>query len=167
MKTKLLLPNRFKRIGWFIFIPCLVMTVVSLIADMTESFGLFNFFNGKHLFFQWTSKVIMEGKSDDLFASQDFMGEILLTLTAMSFFLVAFTKERQEDEWIEKVRLESLLWGFYGHLLFFLLAVWAGYSLNFYVFLSWNMLVAPLVFLFRFHWLVYVKPYFEERRATA
>lgn len=165
MDTKLLLPNRFKRVGWLVFVPCFVLTILALLNMHEDGIASVRFFDGPHLFSKWTTINEVGGK--DIFDSKDFAGEILMTLTAIGFCLVAFTKERQEDEWISKVRLESLLWGFYGHLFFFFVAIWAGYSLDFYVWLSWNMLVAPLIFLLRFHWLVYVKPYFEERRATA
>ena len=166
MHTKLLLPNRYKRLGWIIFVPCLILTILSIL----EIFPLMTFFNGDHFFSQWTTvKAPEKGLIQALFdeSSNDIAGEILMTLTAIGFFFVAFSRERTDDEWIMKVRLESLLWAFYVHLGAFLLSVWLSYSLAFYVFLSWNMLTAPLVFLARFHWIVYVKPYLEERRATA
>lgn len=166
MDTKLLLPNRFKRIGWFIFVPCLILTILSIL-QLTSALS---FFDGEHILSQWTTiKVPEKGTLEALFdeTSNDLAGEILMTLTALGFFFVAFSRERTDDEWIMKVRLESLLCAFYAHLGGFLLSVWLSYSLAFYAVLSWNMLTAPLVFLARFHWIVYVKPYLEERRAAA
>jgi hypothetical protein len=166
MDTKLLLPNRFKRIGWLLFVPCLILTVFSIL----QLFPSLSFFDGEHILSQWTTiKVPEKGTLAALFdeTSNDLAGEILMTLTAIGFFFLAFSRERTDDEWIMKVRLESLLWAFYAHLGGFLLSVWFTYSLSFYAFISWNMLTTPLVFLARFHWIVYVKPFFEERRATA
>lgn len=166
MYTKLLLPNRYKRLGWIIFVPCLILTILSILQISPA----LSFFDGEHILSKWTTLVVSEQSSlakalDG--QSNDLAGEILMTLTALGFFFVAFSRERTDDEWIMRVRLESLLWGFYIHLAGFLVAAWLSYSLAFYVFLSWNMLTAPLVFLARFHWIVYVKPYLEERRAAA
>jgi len=166
MYTKLLLPNRYKRLGWFIFVPCLILTILSIVPIIPS----LSFFGSDHFLSQWTTFRVSEKGSLSEFLdgpSVDLAGEILMTLTAISFFFVAFSRERTDDEWIMKIRLESLLWAFYAHLGGFLLSVWFSYGLGFYVFLSWNMLTAPLVFLARFHWIVYVKPYLEERRATA
>lgn len=166
MDTKLLLPNRFKRIGWVLFVPCLILTILSIL-QLTPALS---FFDDGHILSQWTTiKVPEKGALETLFDenSNDLAGEILMTLTAIGFFFVAFSRERTDDEWIMKVRLESLLWAFYVHLGAFLVAVWFSYSLAFYAVLSWNMLTAPLVFLARFHWIVYVKPYLEERRVKA
>lgn len=165
METKLLLPNRYKRVGWIIFVPCLVLTILSILQVAP---GI-SFFDSDHIFAEWTNMNVAKDSGlgilfDD--SSNDLAGEILMTLTAIGFFFVAFSRERTDDEWIMKVRLESLLWAFYVHLAAFLLAVWLSYSLAFYAVLSWNMLTAPLVFLARFHWIVYIKPYLEERRAT-
>ena len=165
MYTKLLLPNRYKRLGWIIFVPCLILTILSIIPFIPS----LSFFEGEHILSQWT-KITVSEKNPlvGLFGdSTDFAGEILMTLTAIGFFFVAFSRERTDDEWIMRVRLESLLWAFYVHLGGFLLSVWFSYGLGFYMILSWNMLTAPLVFMARFHWIVYVKHYVEVSRATA
>jgi hypothetical protein len=166
MDTKLLLPNRFKRIGWVLFVPCLILTILGLLEIDSST----NFFGASHFFSQWTSIKVPPGSPLNAFLGEnisDFAGELLMTLTAIGFFFVAFSRERTDDEWIMKVRLESLLWGFYIHLVGFVLAAWLSYGLGFYLVLSWNMLTAPLVFLARFHWIVYLKPYLEERRTKA
>lgn len=166
MDTKLLLPNRFKRLGWLIFAPALILTILG----MLEVSSALSFFSDTHFLSEWTTIKVAEKGSLSAFLdgpTNDLAGEILMTLTAIGFFFVAFSRERTDDEWIMKVRLESLLWAFYVHLAAFFLSVWLSYGLAFYVVLSWNMLTAPLVFLARFHWIVYVKPYLEERRAAA
>lgn len=166
MDTKLLLPNRFKRLGWLIFAPALILTILG----MLEVSSALSFFSGDHFLSAWTTIRVAEKGSLSEFLdgpTNDLAGEILMTLTAIGFFFVAFSRERTDDEWIMKVRLESLLWAFYVHLAAFFLSVWLSYGLAFYVVLSWNMLTAPLVFLARFHWIVYVKPYLEERRTAA
>jgi hypothetical protein len=165
METKLLLPNFYKRIGWIVFVPCLILTVLALL----EVFESTSFFGPKHILYKWTAISVPQNDSLSAFfdgPSPDFAGEILMTLTAIGFFFIAFSKEKIDDEWIMKVRLESLLWGFCAHILGFLLATWLSYNLGFYMVLSWNMLVAPLVFLARFHWVVYIKSYLEQKEAA-
>ncbi len=164
MKTKLLLPSYFRTIGWIVFVPCFVLTLLSLIFSESDWFPPLNFFESSHVFSRWTT---CRNFNSNIFANDDFAGEILMTLTTLGFFCVAFSRLQIEDEWIGKVRLESLLWGFYLHTGFFIIATWGSYGLNFYIWLAWNMLVAPVTFLVRFNWIVYAKPYFEQKKLAA
>ena len=51
MDTKLLLPNRYKRLGWLIFVPCLILTMLSIL-QLTPALS---FFDGEHILSQWTT----------------------------------------------------------------------------------------------------------------
>src|SRR4051812_22516825 len=114
MPNKLLLPNKYKFIGWFLLIPATIFGVILSFNDF-EGFPLnanvlaIVDFSTKHLF---------------SFAEQN----ITNTLTGICFIagalLVGFSKEKKEDEFIEKLRLSSLLW-----------AVWVSYILLFLAFI--------------------------------
>lgn len=172
METKFLLPNRFKKIGWFLFVPGLLMTIVSLFIstffpnqDLLKSF---NFLGEDHIFKHITTIHHFRNsiKPFEGAENEDLANEIVMTLVALGFLWVAFSREKQEDEWVAKIRLESLLIGFYAYVILFIMGVWLIYWDNFLNFLYWSLLVAPVVFLIRFHWFVYIKPYLEERRAA-
>ena len=96
METKLLLPNRYKRLGWIIFVPCLILTILSIL-QLTPALS---FFDGEHILSKWTSiKVPEKGTLEAIFdeTSNDLAGEILMTLTAIGFFFVAFSRERTDE----------------------------------------------------------------------
>jgi hypothetical protein len=118
METKLLFPNRFKKVGWVLLVPGLVLTIMSIFSinfnllDIPKS--SFNFFNEGNLFSNWTTIQNVHPipffesyeKAQSRY-SEDFTGEIVMTLVALGFLLVAFSREKIEDEYIAKVRLES------------------------------------------------------------
>ena len=164
MQTKLLLPNRYKRPGWFIFMPCLIMVCMPFFLPEDSTW---NIFYSHNIFSKWT--LFEFPNSGDFFTpwkfkEVNFSDEIFLSLTAIGFFFVAFSRERIDDERIMSIRLESLLYAFYGHIAGFLIILWSTYDFSFMFVLSWNMLTAPVIFLIRFHWVVYVRPYWEDRR---
>ncbi len=181
METKLLFPNRFKKLGWVLLVPGLILTVMSIfsmnfnLVDTPKS--SINFFNEGNIFSHWTnvqnvhpipffeSGIIFESDNITIARySEDFTGEIVMTLVALGFLLVAFSREKIEDEWIAKVRLESFVWGFYLYILAFVIICWTQYQFGFLMILCWCLLIPPIVFLLRFHWFVYLKPYFESKK---
>jgi hypothetical protein len=173
METKLLFPNRFKKIGWVLLVPGLVLSIYSIILMVIPEtikpqntlFTHFSFFEEHHIFSKWTTITgftiahIQSG-----FQMEDMMGEILMTFAAIGFLFVAFSREKIEDEWIAKIRIESLVWSFYLFILVLLLVIWFAYSFSFVLYLALSLLILPIVFLLRFNWLVYLKPYFESRK---
>ena len=174
MNTKLLFPHRYKKVGWLLLVPGLLLTIVSLIALLfpEDSWMMknLNFLNGKTVFSKW---VVVEnfGKlfpsnTEFKFDTQDFTNEILITIAVIGFLLVAFSKESQEDEYIATVRAESLIWGFYVNIFYLFVATWLTYDFNFLTALYWSLVIPPIIFLVRFHWFIYLKPFFEERGAA-
>ncbi len=96
MKTKYLLPNQYKRLG------ALMMPIGLLIWCFTQ-IGLFN----SIMIIHWIKVMI-------------------LTISFFSFligiYLVTFSKEKQEDEYISNIRLQSFQLSAFIQLLFFLLS---------------------------------------------
>ena len=174
MSTKFLFPHRFKKVGWLLLIPGLLLTIISLVAmlfpDKSWMHHL-NFLGEETIFSKWTSvpnfHTMLPFQTDFDFPSEDLMNEILMTSVVIGFLLVAFSKEKQEDEYIATIRAESLIWGFYVNIICFFIGIWLIYGGSFWTFLYWSMIIPPVVFLVRFHWFIYLKPFIEERRAAA
>jgi heme/copper-type cytochrome/quinol oxidase subunit 4 len=173
MKTRFLLPHRFKYLGWGLFSLGITLVVLSVIPSLTESEWAkkFNFFGDNHCFKSLTlvhgvKKGTWEsgGDSGVLFTDEDLMGEIIMSLVTIGFVLIAFTKERYEDEWIAKIRLESLMIGFYLFLLSIFVVIWVTYGLTFWEVLNYCLLIPLIAFLVRFYWFVHLKPRFDEKR---
>jgi hypothetical protein len=145
MKVNYLFPNKFKKIGWLLLIPSAIIGLVTLIYEYEPSFLDFNL-----------SAIFI----DDLFKEQKLYGmvknnilnEILGILIIISSLFVAFSKEKLEDEYISKIRLDSLVWAVYfnyGILLFSFLFI---FDFSFLWVMIFNMFTVLLFFIIRFNW---------------
>jgi hypothetical protein len=94
-------------------------------------------------------------KTGFLFSAQHlfFIGTSLMVLVGL--FLVAFSRERVEDEQITQLRLDSLRWAIYLNyaILLFSLIFTQGSESNHILFL--NMWLPLLFFILRFRWVIY------------
>ncbi|KQT16881.1 hypothetical protein ASG31_10930 [Chryseobacterium sp. Leaf404] len=149
MNTLQLLPNRYKMIGWFIFIPSLILGLISLSGIMNVEISLpviYNsgFFNNENQGFLKTAEIYL---FPNLFGILIIIGGIL----------VGFSKEKIEDEYISSLRLKSVFWSLvvsYAIVLFLFLTVFGS------VFLTVMILIMflPLVlYVFRFNYLLLKK----------
>ena len=148
MKTKLLLPNKFKTPGWIMLIP-------------TTLFGLYIIFSGFE--FDFLDAKVFTLYSNEILGESVTMGfvktNLTLTVTGILFiisaFFVAFSREKTEDEFIARIRLESLLWATYinyGILLFCFLFF---YDFGFFYVMIFNMFTILVIFIIRFQYLLY------------
>lgn len=148
MKTKLLLPNKFKTPGWIMLIP-------------TTLFGLYIIFSDFE--FDFLDSRVFAFFSDEILGDSVTMGFIHTNLTytitgiifIISAFFVAFSREKTEDEFIARIRLESLLWATYinyGILLFCFLFF---YDFGFFYVMIINMFTILVIFIIRFQYLLH------------
>ncbi|HOO67162.1 MAG TPA: hypothetical protein P5180_15330 [Bacteroidales bacterium] len=148
MKTKLLLPNKFKTPGWIMLIP-------------TTLFGLYIIFSGFE--FDFLDAKVFTLYSNEILGESVTMGfvktNLTLTVTGLLFiisaFFVAFSREKTEDEFIARIRLESLLWATYinyGILLFCFLFF---YDFGFFYVMIFNMFTILVIFIIRFQYLLH------------
>lgn len=145
MKVNHLFPNKYKKIGWLILIPSTIIGLITLILDYEPNFLDFN-----------VPAIFI----DEFFGEKQFLGivnnnilnEIFGVLIIISSLLVAFSKEKSEDEYISKIRLESLVWAVYvnyGILLFSFLVM---FDLTFLWVMIFNMFTVLIFFIIRFNW---------------
>jgi len=148
MKTKLLLPNKFKTPGWIMLIPTTLFGLYIIFSDFE-----FDFLNAK-VFTLYSNEIL--GKS----VTMGFIKtNLTLTVTGIIFiisaFFVAFSREKTEDEFIARIRLESLLWATYinyGILLFCFLFF---YDFGFFYVMIINMFTILVIFIIRFQYLLH------------
>ncbi|TYC08771.1 hypothetical protein ES677_14115 [Bizionia gelidisalsuginis] len=145
MKVNFLFPNKFKKTGWFLLIPSAILGFITLKYEYEPNF----------LDFDIPAVFI-----DDLFKDKQLLGmvknnilnEIFGILIIISSLLVAFSKEKLEDEYISKIRLESLVWAVYvnyGILLFAFLFI---FDFSFLWVMIFNMFTVLIFFIIRFNW---------------
>jgi len=147
MKLNFLFPNKFKKIGWFILIPSAIIGLVTLIYEYEPSFLDFNV---PAIFID--EITLSDNKQLFGMVNNNVLNEILGILIIISSLFVAFSKEKLEDEYISKIRLESFVWAVYvnyGILLFSFLFI---YDFSFLWVMIFNMFTVLLFFIIRFNW---------------
>ncbi|MBI1342366.1 MAG: hypothetical protein GC171_05445 [Terrimonas sp.] len=141
MKNKLLLPNNYKRYGIGLLIPFAVIGVLSI-------------YNEFELGFLQTGKNIPYFNMFD-FTDNNFTNEIALSGVMIGLLMIAFSKEKTEDEFIHQIRLESWQWAVIINYALLFLANWLIYGSEFLQVMIYNMLTILIIFIIRFNWLLY------------
>jgi hypothetical protein len=149
MKTNYLLPTGFKRIGWFIFVPGILLGMVYLIKQPDIDFlnvTVFSiaendFFSREHDNFRFTKNNIFD--------------EISGLLIIVGALFVAFSKEKSEDEFISKIRLDSLVWATYVNYTILIFTIIFLYDMAFFWVMIFNMFTLLIFFIIRYNWALY------------
>jgi len=145
MKTTYLLPHRFKKVGWLLFVPSVILGILTLIYDWAPDFlevNVFGFFIDE----------FMGAKKYFGFVSNNILNEILGVLVILSGLMIAFSKESEEDELISKIRLQSLVWATYWNYGILVLAMLFVYDLSFLWVMIFNMYTVLIFFIIKFNW---------------
>jgi hypothetical protein len=135
MISKLLFPSRFKLIGLIILIPSLLLGIAYRFFDVGIGF----------------LSVHLNGK--DVFGGgvQNLTDETALTGIIAGLLMIAFAREKQEDEFISKIRLESLQWAVLVNYILLIIATWVVYNASYIDVMMYNMLTVLIFFIIRFH----------------
>ena len=149
MKTKMLLPNQFKKPGWILLIPSALFGLFIIISDYEFKFlnmKVFTIYSGSGVF----QDPVLFGMT-----KANLTGTLVGVLFLIGAIFVAFSKEKSEDEFIAKVRLELLLWATYinyGVLVFCFLFF---YEFEFLYVMIFNMFTILIFFIIRFYFILY------------
>ncbi len=149
MKTKLLFPFRYKRFGWMMLIPSTIVGVLNVIFDFT-----FSFLDSK-VFTLYSSGFFGKPSTVLGFIDANYTPTIAGILFIAGALLVAFSKEKQEDEFVAKTRLESLVWAVYVNYFVLALCFLFFYNQEFFMVMIFNMFTILIFFIIRFYYLLY------------
>ena len=158
MKTSYLLPNKFKLLGWILLIPGLIAGCMLFFGEYETdvlTINVLSIFNEVNMFgggIEGYFKIIENSVLDELIALTIIVGGLL----------VGFSKEKIEDEFIYKLRKDSLVWAIifnYSVLVFTILFV---YDFAFFDVLVFNMFTPLIFFVVRFNFLKYKSDSDEE-----
>ena len=144
MKTNYLFPSKYKKIGWLIFIPTLIFGLYTVIYEYEPALLDLN------VFAIFVNEFFEDPKIFGI-VNNNILNEILGVLMIISSILVAFSKERDEDEFISKIRLESLVWATYVNYGILLLAFLLVYDFSFFWVMVFNMFTILIFFIVRFN----------------
>lgn len=152
MKSRFLLPHSLKRIGLLLFLPCLIIGIMVLHFEFEiEGFQIAIPYGTVSI-----GKTIIENNLTD---------ELAAVLMLASLILIAFSAEKEEDEWVASVRLDSLQWAVYVNYGFLLVAILFVYDIYFFEALVFNMYTILVFFILRFHYVLRIG--FNPNRVTS
>ncbi|MCO6497823.1 MAG: hypothetical protein J5I50_09195 [Chitinophagaceae bacterium] len=150
MKPIKLLPHRFKAIGWIVLIPSALIGLLIL----SQQDGFLNLsIPGK--IFAVVNNDIFEDPQYFTIIKTDLLATLLGALVTLGALIVAFSAEKEEDEFIAALRLSSFQWAVlvsYGILLFCFLFI---FGLAFFTAMAINMFTVIFLFIIRFNYLLY------------
>lgn len=138
MKSPILLSPRFRWIGLALFIPFAVLGALNLFQDFTLAM----------LDYRISTKSISA-------SNQNLTDEVALTGCVLGLLMMSFARVRYEDEFIHSLRLEAWQWAVLIHFLVLLIGIWTLYDFGFLYFMICNMLTLLIIFLLRFHFMLY------------
>jgi len=154
MNTHLLLPNRFKTIGWCILIPATIAGIYLI----SISFGttwitttVFSFFGDDEIIGRSTTT----GNHNFTFITVDITNSLVGFLFIIGGLMVSFSKERREDEFISNLRLSSLLWSVWVNYALLLVAFIFIWNFDFLMVMVYNMFTILIIFIIRFNFILY------------
>jgi len=97
------------------------------------------------------------GTMNDFFTitENNLIDEIIGILIIVGTIFIALSKEYMEDEFISKIRLDSLVWAVYVNYGILILAILFIYGPTFLWALATNMFTILIFFIIRFNWVKY------------
>lgn len=115
MKTQFLLPNRFKKLGLCMMVPFIIMAA-------------YQWFSGMEMvqYTEWIfplpaiyDDAIIGGGKWFTIVKDSIYNEIWIIGLLLSLTFIALAKEKDEDEMITKIRLESMAWALWVTVILF------------------------------------------------
>jgi hypothetical protein len=158
MSGQLLLPNRYKLIGWCLLIPAIILALVL-------HFGGLDAFPVKASVFAIFNHEIFGKSQSFAFIETDITNTLVGVLFIAGAMFVGFSKEKQEDEFIAKLRLSSLLWAVWVNYILLFLSFAFVYGTAFLTVMVYNMFTVMIIFIVRFNYILYrnSKPVSDEK----
>lgn len=90
------------------------------------------------------------------------LDELISLALLAGLLLLAFSREKVEDEWIQQVRLESFQWAILVNTILLMLFVIFTHGFPFLNVMVYNMFTPLLIFVGRFYYLLRIKPLFSK-----
>ena len=158
MKTNYLLPHKYKTIGWALFIlgfiSGLLIYINSYQPDLFK-ISVLSIFDYKFDLNEPSTVVFRIIKNNVI-------DEIALIAFIVGALLIGFSKEKVEDEFIYKLRTDSLVWAMLLNSAILILTIIFVYGASFIHILVFNMFTPLLFFVVRFNFLKFKSDRDEE-----
>lgn len=148
MVNRLLLPHTYKKWGWFVLIPASIAGLYFQVVNgdafqvPCQTFAILH----QEFLSPIESFVIIE---------TNILPTIIGALCIVGALIVAFSKEKVEDEFIASLRTSSLLWAVLVNFILLFLAFLTIYGTIFLSVMMYNMFTVLFLFIARFNYLLY------------
>lgn len=148
MHTKYLLPAAAKKWGWALAVPAFILMIAYLQFDFSFPFLDYTS-NSTHISLdkEWLFNVQSNNFTDEA-------GGILLMV---GLLLIAFSRERDEDERIARLRLESLLWATLINSILIGVSIVLFYNDLFLKIMAYNVCSTLILFVIKFNLTIYLE----------
>ena len=148
MKSRFLLSHKYKPMGWLLFMAGLLLGVILMLND-------FEYPNWEFKVYPLIGETDIFSKPPMEWSKSNIADEISAVLIIIGGILVCFSKTKDEDEYISKIRMESLIWATYVNYMVLLLAVLLVFDFTFFNVMICNMFTILIFFIIRFHYVLY------------
>src|SRR5689334_22489726 len=148
MSIKFLAPHRYKIYGWIIAIPASILMIAYLHYDFV--FPFLEFAKEKV-----THAIAFDNGTLFNIQFNNFTDEIGGIVLIIGLVLIAFSKEKDEDERILQLRLESLLWATLINTFLISLSIIFFYNQLFLKIIAYNICSTLILFIIRFNLTLY------------
>lgn len=151
-----LFPARFRATGWVLLAFGCAFALLHIFTGFNE-WGFLEFSIPE---FPWSSDIgnILSPPPDNTSfigsRTENFTDEFIALLILIGGVLVAFTKERIEDEYLVHLRLSALVWAVYINAAITTIAVLFLFGITFLYFMMTNLFGVLLLFIARYHYLL-------------
>lgn len=145
---KYLFSHKFKKIGWILFGIGVILGIVYILGFQTPEFLQVS------TFAIVSTPLVRETQFFSIIENNLF-DELIGVFIIVGGLLVAFSKQKYEDEFIAKIRLESLVWAVYVNYSILLISLLFIYGATFFQVMIYNMFTLIIFFLIKFNFELY------------
>ncbi|MES2374594.1 MAG: hypothetical protein V4557_18605 [Bacteroidota bacterium] len=143
MKKLPLLPHAFQKLGFILLVPFLALGIASIGWDYEVPWLSYR-----------THAIINQHIID--FSTQNLTDEIAAVGNIITLMLIAFSKEKTEDEAIQFFRLASLQWAVIVSYLVLIVCIFSIYGTGFLTVMMYNMFTILIIFNIRFRFILFM-----------
>lgn len=140
-----LFPNKYKKLGYILFVSGVILYLLERFFDIKLETTIFKVYDDRFLgsttWFDWSI--------------DDISNELSIILLLLGSIFSLFSKEKVEDEFINKIRLESLVLGIYlniGILIVTTLTIYGTFYLSAIIYSVFTYLIFSFII---FHYKLY------------
>ncbi len=145
MFKQILLPNRFKLIGWILLVPSALLGFLLMLSDLESKLQI------KSKVFALYNDEILGQEGHFGIISTDITNTLVGVVFILGAMMVGFSKEKQEDEYIANLRLSSLMWAVWVNYVLLFLSFIFIYGMGFLHVMIYNMFTVLIIFIGRFN----------------